>query len=294
MITKDLPISEIKIQENIRQKNVMESIPELMQSIKDNGLLQPIGVKENHAGYLLIWGFRRLSACKKLGWKSIPAVIFAEKDDELSEEEFFILNATENLQRRQNTLLEFGRVCKILRKTLSTSEIAKRLSVPKSRVEGALVEISRVPKKWQKRIRIMEGEKEKAGDIPMTTASAIASLRGVSNEQKDKLLEHVSVNEANKEQIVAMASLMKGGLSFTEARNKIDDYKSVSFKILVNRKKYDELKKEYDTEVEFFMKALNTFAKDDRFCFKIAEKHDKVTNEEILKGLARLKENLKK
>ena len=284
MIIKEIPIKEIKIQENIRQKNLIENIPELMQSIKDNGLLQPIGVKENHADYTLIWGFRRLQACKKLGWKTIPATIFVEKDEELTEEEFFVLNATENLQRRQNTLLEFGRICKILKRTLSSGEIAKRLGVPKSRVESALIEISRIPKKWQSKIRIMGGEKEKAGDIPLTTASTVVGLRGVTEEQKEKLLEHVSLNEASGQQIIAIGSLMKGGFNFNEAKNKIKDYKVISFKVLVNQKKFDELKKSYKTEIELLTNALNNFAKDETFCFKIAEKHDKITSE-ILKKL---------
>jgi ParB family transcriptional regulator, chromosome partitioning protein len=113
MLIRDIPISEINRKENIRQIVKDDSISSLMQTIKDNGLLQPIGVKETkQRDYLIVWGNRRLEACTKLGWKTIPAVIFSDADEEMTEEQFFVINAIENLQQRPNTLFELGRICK--------------------------------------------------------------------------------------------------------------------------------------------------------------------------------------
>ena len=282
MITRDIPIKDIKVIENIRlkDKGLDKEKNFLMQSIKDNGLLQPIGVKESTIGYTLIWGFRRLDACKKLGFRSIPAVIFVTKDEELTEEEFFVLNATENLQRRNNTLLEFGRVCAILKKTMSSGEIAIKLGVPKSRVESALVEISRIPLKYQRRIKIMNGEKERNGEIPLSVASKIASLRGITDKQKEQLLELVMREETESVKITGIASLMKKGMTFNQAKEALGRYRTVNLKVMVDYKKFKEyVKDEGVSESDILLKALNLYFKDDEFAINLSER----------RGLSRIK-----
>jgi ParB/RepB/Spo0J family partition protein len=263
MNIKEIPIKEIKILENIRQTLKEEAMPYLMQSIKENGLLQPIGVKEENNGYTLIWGFRRLLAFKKLGYKMIPAVIFIKKDEELSEEEFFVLNATENMQRKPNTLLEFGRVCTILKRTMSNGEIASRLGVPRQRVESALVEINRIPKKWHKKIKMLGNGEERKGDIPLSLASKIGSLRNITTHQKEQLLNWVAKDEIEVIKMQNVASLMKKGLSFSESKNSINKYKTIHFKVMVNIEKFDKLRENYNSEFDLIIDAINKLAKDD-------------------------------
>ena len=53
----------------------------LMESIKEHGLLQPIGVLP---GNRLLFGGRRLEACRRLGWESIPYTWPQTRDDALS------------------------------------------------------------------------------------------------------------------------------------------------------------------------------------------------------------------
>ena len=82
MKIQEIPIKEIKILDNIRQIIKEQEMPYLMQSIKENGLLQPIGVKADKVGYTLIWGFRRLMAYKKLAQKmdciDVPHLILCQ------------------------------------------------------------------------------------------------------------------------------------------------------------------------------------------------------------------------
>jgi ParB family chromosome partitioning protein len=70
------------------------AVKELAESIRANGLLQPIMVKPKGDGYELVFGLHRLEACRKLGWKKIPALV---KD--ISSEEAFLTGLIENLQR---------------------------------------------------------------------------------------------------------------------------------------------------------------------------------------------------
>lgn len=57
------------------------SLEDLAASIREKGLLSPIMVPALDGGYELIAGQRRLLACKKIGMKSIPAIVRSDLDD---------------------------------------------------------------------------------------------------------------------------------------------------------------------------------------------------------------------
>ncbi len=73
-----LPIEEILIKERLRQN--AGDITDLMESIKNIGLINPIVVSEHNE---LISGYRRLQACKQLGWKYIHVRRVSVGNDEL-------------------------------------------------------------------------------------------------------------------------------------------------------------------------------------------------------------------
>lgn len=73
---KDLtPISQIKVGQRFRKE--LGSLNELKESIEEIGLLHPIVTDEQGT---LIAGFRRLEACKQLGWTHIPVHVVPLKD----------------------------------------------------------------------------------------------------------------------------------------------------------------------------------------------------------------------
>jgi ParB/RepB/Spo0J family partition protein len=72
-----------------------KTVEGLMKSVRVNGLLQPITVKPfGEKQYVLVFGSHRLEAVRRLGWKKVPAIV-----REVSDEESFLMNLTENLQR---------------------------------------------------------------------------------------------------------------------------------------------------------------------------------------------------
>lgn len=120
---EDVQINSIKIIENIRTNANDSNIKDLMSSIKQHGLEQPIKVGLTKSGdYMLIFGQRRLIACRKLGHKTIPAQVVNEPDMK----EFLISNITENLQRKDNSPSELGRLCVMLKERyeMSNDEIS--------------------------------------------------------------------------------------------------------------------------------------------------------------------------
>src|SRR6266550_935924 len=71
----ELPIKDIKPNPfQPRQTVDPAALEELVSSIKQAGLLQPVVVRRANGGYELIAGERRLRACQQLGWERIPAV----------------------------------------------------------------------------------------------------------------------------------------------------------------------------------------------------------------------------
>lgn len=78
-----------------------EALAELVFSIKEVGLLQPIVVRSQGSGYELIAGERRLRAAKKAGLKTIPVLVRETSDDDMLRDALL-----ENLHRSQLTPLE--------------------------------------------------------------------------------------------------------------------------------------------------------------------------------------------
>ncbi|HYF51014.1 MAG TPA: ParB N-terminal domain-containing protein [Planctomycetota bacterium] len=70
---RDVEIAQIFNAQKIADIDVVE---QLAQSIATHGLLQPIVVLKNPRGrYDVVAGQMRLEACRRLGWKTIPAVV---------------------------------------------------------------------------------------------------------------------------------------------------------------------------------------------------------------------------
>jgi len=73
-----------------------EELQELEESLRVNGLLQPLTVRPapKGKGYELIAGERRLRAAMTLGWTEVPAIV-----KEMADREMLTLALVENLQR---------------------------------------------------------------------------------------------------------------------------------------------------------------------------------------------------
>jgi len=80
---------------NVRKTDVDLGINELAQSIKEQGLLQPIIVRKLGKEFELIVGQRRLTAHIKLGKPTIPAMIIDTSDSNT----LMLISLIENVQR---------------------------------------------------------------------------------------------------------------------------------------------------------------------------------------------------
>jgi len=139
---------KLQIKEIIPNKNQPrldfddETIVGLAESIKQNGLLQPITVRKNGNKYEIIAGERRFRACKLNGFKEIDAILVSKSDDESAS-----LALVENIQREDLNAVEQALAMKKLMKLedLTQSELATKLGYKQSTVANK-IRLLKLPK----------------------------------------------------------------------------------------------------------------------------------------------------
>ena len=131
-----LPISSIKPYRGQPRKHFdREDLAELTDSIKQNGVLQPLLVRKSGTGYEIVAGERRYQAAKAAGLSEVPVII-----RDISDDDVFKLALIENLQRSDLTPLEEARGYRqlIKEKGLTQEELAKALSKSRSAITNTL------------------------------------------------------------------------------------------------------------------------------------------------------------
>lgn len=123
---------------NKSQPRTVFSEAELMSladSIRENGILQPINVRKSGVNYEIVSGERRLRAAKICGLESVPCIII-EADDEKSA----VLALIENIQRRDLSYFEEALAIEKLISYygLTQEEAASRLGKAQSTIANKL------------------------------------------------------------------------------------------------------------------------------------------------------------
>lgn len=122
-----------------------DKLKELVDSIREKGVVQPVLVRKSEGGYELIAGERRLRAVSKLGYETIPAIVRDVTDLDMLE-----LSLIENIQRAElNPLEEANSFQKFITDFNFTQDrIAQVLGKDRSTIANTLRLLS-LPKKIQ-------------------------------------------------------------------------------------------------------------------------------------------------
>jgi ParB family chromosome partitioning protein len=131
-------------------------LEELAQSIRSNGIVQPLLVRRRGARYQLVAGERRWRAAQRAGLQRVPAVVREIPDDKLLE-----LALVENIQRQELNAIEEAHAYKRLIETLGLTQetVAQRVGRDRSFVTNYL-RLLRLPEDIQ---RLVEEEKLSMG-----------------------------------------------------------------------------------------------------------------------------------
>ena len=154
-----------------------DSLKELAESIKENGVFQPIIVKKSIKGYDVIAGERRLRASKLAGKKTIPAIIRQISDEKMAE-----IALLENLQRENLNPLEEAKAYKSLieKLNLTQEQLAQKVSKSRSHITNMLG-LLRLPGEVQDMVT--------TGKLTMGHARALSKIE--DKEQIVKLAEDI-------------------------------------------------------------------------------------------------------
>ncbi len=185
-----------------------DALNELANSIKENGVFQPIIVKKSIKGYDVIAGERRLRASKIAGNKTIPAIIRQLSDEKMAE-----IALLENLQRENLNALEEAKAYKSLleKLNLTQEELAKKVSKSRSHITN-MIGLLRLPGEVQD--MIIEGK------LSMGHARALSKLE-------------------DEEEIIKMAnSIVENGLTVRDIENQSENA----------TKKHQTVRKQKNTE----------------------------------------------
>ncbi|MGM0409392.1 MAG: ParB/RepB/Spo0J family partition protein [Bacillota bacterium] len=149
-----------------RKKFDEDSLKELSQSIKENGIIQPITVRQVKPElYQIVSGERRWRAVKMAGFKNIEAIVKDYNDQQMME-----IALVENLQREDlNPIEEAQAYNKMLEEFAMTQEdVAKKVGKSRSSVANA-VRLLNLPPKIQVYVS--------RGTLSMGHARALLSLK---------------------------------------------------------------------------------------------------------------------
>ena len=145
----NLKIAEVSFSKlQPRQETDPQKLAELIASIREKGVIQPVLVRPKKDGYELIAGERRLRAAKKLGLTQLPAIIKDADDAEalqlslienIQREE---LNPLEEAQAYQQLISEFGfnqeKIARVVGKDPSSVSNTLRLLALPQEIQSAL------------------------------------------------------------------------------------------------------------------------------------------------------------
>jgi ParB family chromosome partitioning protein len=169
-------------------------LEELAQSIRTNGIIQPIIVRPSGTRYQLVAGERRWRAAKLAGLETLPVIIQNIPDDRLLE-----ITLIENIQREDlnpiETAVAFERLAKEL--NLSHEEIGERTGKDRSTITN-LLRLLQLPPDLQSLIanrRLSQGHARCLLGIPAELQREVAEkvvAQGLSVRQVEALTRRMT------------------------------------------------------------------------------------------------------
>lgn len=206
-----LPIASIVTNPDQPRKSFDETqLSELSDSIKQNGVLQPILVRKKGDKYEIVAGERRYQASKLAGLKEIPAIV-----RDIDDAEVFQLALIENLQRSDLTPIEEARGYRQLLDTkgLTQEGLAKILSKSRSAIANTL-RLMDLPQEVQD---MMEEDQ-------ITAGHARAILAVPTEEGRIKLAQKVVAENLTVRQTENLAPLFSVTRDEIKPKNPVPQY----------------------------------------------------------------------
>lgn len=190
-------ISISEIQKNPyqpRKEFDADKLKELAQSIKENGLIQPIIVRQSPViGYEILAGERRYRASLLAGLRYIPAVV-----KQLSDQEMMVQSIIENLQRENLNPIEEARAYEsLVEKGFTHAEIADKMGKSRPYISNSIRLLS-LPEPILSEVE--------SGKLSQAHAR---SLVGLNKEQQDYFFQRIIEEDISVRKLEALLTEKK-------------------------------------------------------------------------------------
>jgi len=254
---QEIKISEIAFKQNNRVSLRENSFLELMESIKTQGLMQPVEVtklpkaKSNGKKYELVFGHRRFHACKKLGFTKINARVqdYSDSPNEDAELQALVRNIGENVHREDINLYELGSSCHKMMENfeMTPREVAMTLNCGLSRVQSALNTFSRVPDEFKKKVSVSPygAKTQKPGTVPATISNCIINMQRKYDLGQDKIKRLFKVaasdNTMSQKKMSTLMGLLDQDVDFDNALEILDDLVVLMVPVVVTKEDREKL-----------------------------------------------------
>ena len=197
-----------------------EALEELAQSIKEQGVIQPVTVRKlGYNRYQLISGERRLRASKLAGLSKIPAFIRIANDEQMLE-----LALIENIHRENLNAIEVAISYQRLidECNLTQEQLSQKVGKSRSAIANFL-RLLKLPAEVQIALR--------DGHISMAHARALINVD--DKETQLKLLHQIIEEELNVRQTEELAGKAKNDAEESKEQHKQTNYLPEHFKALI-------------------------------------------------------------
>ena len=171
-----------------------EKLHELAQSIKENGVIQPIIVRQSPViGYEILAGERRYRASLLAGLRYIPAVV-----KQLSDQEMMVQSIIENLQRENLNPIEEARAYEsLVEKGFTHAEIADKMGKSRPYIRNSIRLLS-LPEPILSEVE--------SGKLSQAHAR---SLVGLNKEQQDYFFQRIIEEDISVRKLEALLTEKK-------------------------------------------------------------------------------------
>src|SRR6476661_8852495 len=188
-----------------------EAMNELIASIEQRGILQPITVQRRpEGGYFVVTGERRLRAARAAKKTKIPALVV-----ELEETELCLDRVIENRQRKDLTDLEFARAILEIRKDLGASAPSMSSNELDDFVGERLGLSGRTIRNFAALLNLDPAIEDLLGDKLTEPRARGLSRVGYDRELQMDLARAIQEQDLSGKQTVAVAQLLKRNLGMT-------------------------------------------------------------------------------
>jgi len=252
---------KLVIGENSRWR-ANSNLEELMEGIKQVGILQPIVARKEDK--VVICGNRRLAAAIKLGLENVPVRFLSNIDDK----KLLILNLQENMQRKDITSLEIGKLCDSMLKNskfkLSLGELAVSLGISEHRVKVCLETFRRLPPDFRKNVvHITTTGQRKTGDLPENVVFAILNFnrtyRRLNEKQIILFLKEAADKKLTTSQIRLIGILYTRGMELKDCLKQVENYKIIRLDLIALKTELGDVshKEKIKAQNELFKKIVS-------------------------------------